>query len=82
MAGEVEAFLETLDALRKAEAELRREADPARRRVLAERVAEWKGAFTIATREVKAAAGRGDRAAVSFLDGMETLLARDADGEE
>jgi len=82
VAGEVEAFLETLEALRKAEAALRREADPATRRVLTARVAGWKGEWRKATREVQGAAARGDRVAVAFLDNLRALAARGNDGEE
>ena len=81
MAGEVEAFLETLEALRKAEAALRREADPATRSVLSARVAEWKTALHKATREVQGAAAREDRAAGAFLDNLRALAARGNDGE-
>ena len=68
MAGEVAAYFETLKAWRAAEGRLRQEADPARRRVLAERVSEWEGALEEAGREVKAAAAWGDAAARELLE--------------
>lgn len=79
MAGECEALLETMRARNEAAARLRRDADPARRAVLAEKLEEWQGAVREGVRELRAAAERGDPEAAALLDVAEPLAGQ---GEE